>query len=169
MRILDLDGNELTEIDESLGYTVEETIVVAHHDAVEAVPEQGHYEVIKRYQNGGEIVEWRVDVPGVKAEDAWDETEDILRYHPYPEDVLAKREREREEAEREEAERQESAMRDERKAQDNIEYESVFEWMGSYYRATETILCGEEILPDKNCEWIDIGAILKNLIEKGEL
>lgn len=95
MRILDIDGNELTTVDESLGKLVEEEIFIAHHEAIEAVQEEGHYETIAEYPNGGKDVVWVVDVEGVQAQDAWDEYETILRYIPYTEEELAEMEAER--------------------------------------------------------------------------
>lgn len=90
MRILDRNGVELEHPDLSLGYLVEEEMFVAHHDAVAAVNEKSHYEVIAQYENGGKDVERVVDVPGVEAREAWDEYETILRYHPYtPEELEA--------------------------------------------------------------------------------
>ena len=47
--------------------------VVVHHDAVQHVEEQGHYEVIAEYPNGGKDVRWVIDVPGVEGHDAYDE------------------------------------------------------------------------------------------------
>ncbi len=89
MRILDKDGNEFTAYDASSGYVTEENIVVAHHEAVEKVEEQGHWETIREYPNGGKDVEWIVDVPGTEAQKAYDESETILRYTPYTESQLA--------------------------------------------------------------------------------
>ena len=47
--------------------------VVVHHDAVQHVEEQGHYEVVALYPNGGKDVRWVVDVEGVVGHDAYDE------------------------------------------------------------------------------------------------
>lgn len=47
--------------------------IVAHHDAVASVPEQGHYEVVAEYQNGGKDVRWVVDVQGVEGHDEYDD------------------------------------------------------------------------------------------------
>ena len=89
MRILDENGIELTNPDLTLGHLEEEEILVAHHEAVEAVEEQGHYEVIAEYPDtNGKDVEWVVDVPGVEAQEAWDEYESILRYILYTEEEL---------------------------------------------------------------------------------
>ena len=94
MRILDLNNNEVLNPDYSLGYVVEENVFVAHHNAVEAVKEVGHYETVAEYPNGGKDVKWVVDVVGVQAKDAWDEYEDILRYKEYTAEELAKKEEE---------------------------------------------------------------------------
>lgn len=89
MRILDAENRELTSPDMALGRLAEEKILVAHHDAVEAVEEQWHYETIAEYPNGGRDVRKVIDVPGVDAMEAWDEYEDILRYIPYTPEELA--------------------------------------------------------------------------------
>lgn len=94
MRILDNLGDErsMDEIDFSAGALNEESILIAHHEAVEAVSEEGHYEVIKEYPNGGKDVEWIVDVPAVEAKEAYDEYETILRYTPFTEKDLDQQE-----------------------------------------------------------------------------
>lgn len=89
MRILDVNGQEITEPDLSQGYLVEEQIFVARHEAVEAVEEQWHYETVKEYPNGGKDVHKVVDVPGVIARDAWDEYETVMRYLPYTDEEKA--------------------------------------------------------------------------------
>ena len=89
MRILDLNGMELENPDLSLGYLTEEEILISHHEAVEAAAEQWHYETIAEYPNGGKDVKKIVDVPGVEAQDAWDEFETVQRYVPYTEEELA--------------------------------------------------------------------------------
>ena len=89
MRILDLNGMELENPDLSLGYLTEEEILISHHEAVEAVAEQWHYETIAEYPNGGKDVKKVVDVPGVEARDAWDEYETVQRYIPYTDEELA--------------------------------------------------------------------------------
>ena len=93
MRILDINGVEITNPDYSLGHLVEEKILKAHHEAVEAVEEQGHYEVVAEYPNGGKDVAWVVDIPGVEAREAWDEYEDIHRFIPFTAEELAEIER----------------------------------------------------------------------------
>ena len=89
MRIFDNNNVELLEYDKTKGILKEDQMFVKHHDGIEAVEEQGHYNTIREYPNGGKDVEWVVDVPGVKARDAWDEYEDILRFIPFTEAELA--------------------------------------------------------------------------------
>ena len=89
MRILDENNVEITAPELSLGHLVEEEVFVAHHPAVEEVPEQWHYETVNDYPNGGKDVVKVIDVPGMEAKDAWDEYETIKRYVPYTEEELA--------------------------------------------------------------------------------
>ena len=95
MRILDINGIEISDPDYEAGYTVEEVVVTAHHDAAEAVEERWHYEVVAEYPNGSREMAKVVDVPGSPAQDAWDETEEILRWIPYSAEELAQRQAER--------------------------------------------------------------------------
>lgn len=88
MRILDINGNEISSPDLSLGYLVEEEILMAHHEAVEAVEAQWHYEVVKEYPNGGKDVHKVFDVEGVEAKEAWDEYEEIHRYILFTDEQL---------------------------------------------------------------------------------
>lgn len=89
MRIFDEQDRLLDSYDETKGRLVEDRLLVCHHAAVEAVKEEGHWEVVAEYPNGGTDVEWVVDVPGVEATEEWDEYEDIYRYIPYTEEELA--------------------------------------------------------------------------------
>ena len=91
MKIFDKNDVELHEHDESKGYLVEDRRLVAHHEAVEVVEEQGHWETIAEYPNGGKDVDWIVDVPAVEAKEAWDEYEPILRFVEYTEQEIASR------------------------------------------------------------------------------
>lgn len=104
MRIFDEDGNLLESYDATKGRLVEARLFVCHHEAVEAVEEQGHWQTIAQYPNGGKDVDWIIDVPAVEAKEAWDEYEDILRFIPYTEEELAEREAAEEEAYRNSAE-----------------------------------------------------------------
>lgn len=89
MKIYDENNAELVSPDLSLGHLIEDKIFVAHHEAIEAVAEEGHWETVAEYPNGGKDVDWIVDVPAVEAKEAWDEYEDILRYVPFTEEELA--------------------------------------------------------------------------------
>lgn len=92
MKYFGVDDLEIFSPDLSLGRVVPDKRLVAHHPAVEAVPDVWHYEVIATYPNGGQDLEKVVDVPGVPAVEAWDEYEDILRYIPYTPEELAEKE-----------------------------------------------------------------------------
>lgn len=83
MRTIDQDGREIVAPDLEAGHLVPERILVAHHDSIEAVEEVSHYEVIAEYEGGGKDVQRVVDIPGIAAQDAWDEYEDVYRYVPY--------------------------------------------------------------------------------------
>ena len=91
MRMLDEHNRELSAPDPEQGWLKEERLLIAHHPAVEAAEEQGHYETVAEYPNGGKDVAWVVDVPGTEGTEAWDEYEDIQRYIPYTEAELAQR------------------------------------------------------------------------------
>ena len=94
MRILDSNNVEIESPDLSLGYLTEDNILIAHHEAVEAVEQQWHYETVAEYPNGGKDVVKVIDAPGVEAQDAWDEYETVQRYIPYTEEELATMEEE---------------------------------------------------------------------------
>ena len=89
MKIFDSNNVELESPNLSLGYLTEDKILIAHHEAVEAVEEQWHYETVAEYPNGGKDVAKVIDDPGAEAKDAWDEYEIIQRYVPYTEEELA--------------------------------------------------------------------------------
>ena len=74
---------ELFNVDLTKGYLIPDKIFIKHIDEVQ---EQGHYETIKEYENGGKDVEWVVDVPRVVAQDVY---EDIQVYVEYTEQELA--------------------------------------------------------------------------------
>ena len=88
MRIFDENGIEIENPDLEKGYLKNDSLLIMHHEAVEAVEEVGHFEVVAEYPNGGQDVEWIIDTPGVEAAAAWDEYEEILRYIPYTEAEL---------------------------------------------------------------------------------
>ena len=91
MRILDENNVEIQMPDLESGHLIEDQIFIAHHEAVEAVEEEGHWETVAEYPNGGKDVEWVVDVPAVEAKEAWDEYENILRFVPLSAAELAAR------------------------------------------------------------------------------
>lgn len=110
MRIIDIDGVEIANPDLTLGYLKPETQTV-HHDAVEAVEEVSHYETetlpdgtpaIYYDADGrekGRDVRKVVDVPGVAAQEAYDEEVEVQRYILYTADELAEQAAAREKAE----------------------------------------------------------------------
>ena len=79
--------------DLSLGYLKSSTRT-EHHPAVEGVQEKWHSEVVKEYPNGGKEVEKVIDVPGVAAQEAWDEEIPIQIYIPYTQEELDRMEEE---------------------------------------------------------------------------
>ena len=95
MRVLDMNGFEIFDHNPMEVHLVPEKLLIKHHPAQEYVEEQGHYEVITEYANGGKDVKWVVDVPGKEPCDAWDEFEDILRATPYTDKEKAQNEIER--------------------------------------------------------------------------
>lgn len=109
MRILDINGNEITNPDLDLGHLEQEEIVTQHHDAIPANPGSFHYEVIREYPNGGKDVEQVWDIEPTEAVAAWDETEIIQRYILYTQEELdeiaARKRAEEEAAAQEDAER----------------------------------------------------------------
>lgn len=95
MDIYDEQGNPVTDYDPAKG-RLEIQKRIHHHEAVEAVEEQGHWETVAEYpETGGKDVQWVVDVPGVEAQEAWDEEETYWLYIPYTEEELAQMEADR--------------------------------------------------------------------------
>lgn len=95
MDIYDGQGNPVTDYDPAKG-RLEMQKRIHHHEAVEAVEEQGHWETVAEYpETGGKDVQWVVDVPGVEAQEAWDEEETYWLYIPYTEEELAQMEADR--------------------------------------------------------------------------
>lgn len=77
----------LKEYNLNLGKLVKDTITIVTEE-VKAVEEQGHYETIKEYSNGGKDVKWVVEVAGVEYQPAREETEEIYVYVPYTDEEL---------------------------------------------------------------------------------
>ena len=95
MDIYDEQGNPVTDYDPAKG-RLEMQKRIHHHEAVEAVEEQGHWEIVAEYpETGGKDVQWVVEVPGVEAREAWDEEETYWLYIPYTEEELAQMEADR--------------------------------------------------------------------------
>ena len=95
MDMYDEQGNPVTDFDPAKG-RLEMQKRIHHHEAVEAVEEQGHWETVAEYpETGGKDVQWVVDVPGVEAQEAWDEEETYWLYIPYTEEELAQMEADR--------------------------------------------------------------------------
>ena len=95
MDIYDEQGNPVTDYDPTKG-RLEMQKRIHHHEAVEAVEEQGHWEIVAEYpETGGKDVQWVVEVPGVEAREAWDEEETYWLYIPYTEEELAQMEADR--------------------------------------------------------------------------
>lgn len=100
MKIIDSNGNPIEAPDLTKGYLKQETQTI-HHDAVKAVEEVSHYETIAEYPNGGKDVRKVVDVPGVAAQEAYDEEVEVQRYILYTAEELAEQAAAREKAEQE--------------------------------------------------------------------
>lgn len=95
MDMYDERGNPVTDYDPAKG-RLEMQKRIHHHEAVEAVEEQGHWETVAEYpETGGRDVQWVVDAPGVEAREAWDEEETYWLYIPYTEEELAQMEADR--------------------------------------------------------------------------
>ena len=95
MDMYDEQGNPVTDYDPAKG-RLEIQKRIHHHEAVEAVEEQGHWETVAEYpETGGKDVQWVVDVPGVGAREAWDEEGTYWLYIPYTEEELAQMEADR--------------------------------------------------------------------------
>lgn len=71
MAVIDESGALVDSPDLELGKLTEESMEVTHVWAVD-VPEEGHWETVAEYPNGGKDIEWRVD----KAEEGHWETRD---------------------------------------------------------------------------------------------
>lgn len=105
MEIYNQNMERIENPDLSLGYLRSSTRT-EHHEAVEGVQEKWHYEVVKEYTNGGKDVQKVIDVPGVQAQDAWDEEIPIQIYVPYTQEELDRIEEEKNKPTQEERIRQ---------------------------------------------------------------
>ena len=83
MKVYNKDKTQILETyDLTKGYLKEDVITI-HFEEVKAVREQGHYETISEYANGGKDIKWVVDVKGVKYQPSRDEEQMIQVYIPY--------------------------------------------------------------------------------------
>ncbi len=88
MKVYDITKKQmLNEYDLEKGYLKEDTIT-NHIPEIQEVKEQGHYETIKEYPNGGKDVVWVVEKPGIEYQPAKEEIEDIYVYVPYTSEEL---------------------------------------------------------------------------------
>lgn len=94
MEIYNENMERIERPDLTLGYLKPSTRT-EHHEAVQGVEEQWHYETIREYPNGGKDVKKVIDVPGVEAKDAWDEEIQIQIYVHYTQEELDRMEAER--------------------------------------------------------------------------
>lgn len=84
MRVFNEDKTqELKEYDLNKGHLKLDKLFIRHHEAVEEIKEQWHYETIAEYPNGGKDVSKAIDVPYQAPQEAFDEYEDIYVYIPY--------------------------------------------------------------------------------------
>lgn len=84
MRVFNEDKTqELKEYDLNKGHLKLDKLFIRHHEAVEEIKEQWHYETIAEYPNGGKDVSKVIDVPYQAPKEAFDEYEDIYVYIPY--------------------------------------------------------------------------------------
>lgn len=105
MRIFDITKTiELTNPDLVTGKLIADKLLLAHHEAVEAVYEKTveqiaekivleggkvievnnkKYKVLQEYANGGRVVQEIVAIPSSPAREAYDDYEDIYVYIPY--------------------------------------------------------------------------------------
>lgn len=84
MRVFNEDKTqELKEYDLNKGHLKLDKLFIRHHEAVEEIKEQWHYETIAEYPNGGKDVSKVIDVPYQAPQEEFDEYEDIYVYIPY--------------------------------------------------------------------------------------
>lgn len=100
MKVYNKDKTKLlTDFDLSNGRLVDDVVLLEIKPKLEEIAEQGHYETLKEYPNGGRDVVWVVDVPGQSARDEEYVYEDVKVYVPYTEEEKLNLLRERRETE----------------------------------------------------------------------
>ena len=100
MKVYNQDKTQiLNEYDLEKGYLISDKILVDTLPAQEEIKEQGHYETVNEYENGGKDVKWVVDVEGHIARPETPVYDDIQVYIPYTEEEIIERLRYRREEE----------------------------------------------------------------------
>ena len=94
MEIYNEDMELIESPDLTLGYLKPGTRT-EHHEAISGVEEMWHSETVTEYTNGGRDIRKVVDVPGVQAQEAWDEDIPIQIYVLYTQEELDRIEAER--------------------------------------------------------------------------
>ena len=90
IKIYNQDKTEiLKEYDLSKGEIVKDKLII-HHDEIIGQKEEGHYETVAEYKNGGKDIKWVIDKPYIEHIDAYDEEEEIGVYIPYSEEEIQK-------------------------------------------------------------------------------
>lgn len=91
MRVFNVTKSyEILDYDLKKGYLKPDTLFIKHHEAI--LPSDGkfHYEVIKKYPNGGKDVEQVWDELPIQSKEAYDEYENIKIFIPYTAEELVK-------------------------------------------------------------------------------
>ena len=89
MKVYNQDKTQiLTEYDLDKGHLENDIILKEILPAQEEIKEQGHYETIREYSNGGKDVKWVVDVAGEQARPETPVYENIQVYIPYTEEEI---------------------------------------------------------------------------------
>ncbi len=82
---------QLEDLNLELGRLIEINEVIVHEE-VPYIQEQGHYETVAEYPNGGKDVKWIVDVVGQKGREAYEEPVTYQIYRPYSKEYLHNKE-----------------------------------------------------------------------------
>jgi len=90
IKVYNEDKTEILEnYDLEKGYLVDDILKI-HEDAVKGQKEEGHYEVIAEYDNGGKDVVWVVDKPYIESKPEYNGELAIKIYIKYSDDELLK-------------------------------------------------------------------------------
>lgn len=88
MKIYNQDKTQIIENPDLTKGRIEISYIEKTIPEIQEIKEQGHYETIKVYQNGGKDIKWVVDVAGVKYQPERIEKEQIYIYIPYSEEEI---------------------------------------------------------------------------------